>query len=118
MEDNLVELVKVVHIELTTEDVGVDLGAELLDLLDFAISHVVLGRIVLGDEEHLVVLLPVGLEVRILNDDQVNHVEGGQDGTKIVESLLIDLLLKEARVELVVLVVIEQAIHLIEDVLG
>jgi hypothetical protein len=65
---------------LTTEDVGVDLVAELLDLLDLPVSHVVLGRVILSNQEHSVVLFPVTLEISVLNDDEIHNVESGEYG--------------------------------------
>lgn len=61
--DDLAQLVQIVDVELPTEDVGVHLITEFLDLLELSIREVVFGGVVLGNEEHSVVLLPVILKV-------------------------------------------------------
>jgi hypothetical protein len=74
-EHHFVELFKVIVVQLTTKDTGIDLIAELLDLLYLFVSHLELGCIILSYQEHSVILLPVVLEVSVLNNDEVNNIK-------------------------------------------
>jgi hypothetical protein len=56
------------------------------------------------------------LEVSVLNDDEINDVQGGQDGPQVVEDLKINKFLEGVGVELALRV--EEPIHLIDDVLS
>ena len=73
-------------------------------------------RVDLGLHEHLVVLLPEGLEVGVLLDDQVNDVQSRQDLSEVIEDLVIDHFLEGVGVHFVLS--IEQTVHLVHDVLG
>jgi hypothetical protein len=76
LKDLLDKSIKVIIIKLATQNILVDFLAELHNLLKVFVGNVILLRISLGHHEHLVVLLPEGLEVGILLDDQVNDVKG------------------------------------------
>ena len=70
----------------------------------------------MGLHEHLVVLLPEGLEVGVLLDDQVNDVKGCEDFSEVIEDLVVDHFLEGVGVHFVFS--IEQTVHLVHDVLG
>jgi hypothetical protein len=77
LEDLLDKSIKVIIIKLATQYVLVNFLAELHHFFKVFVCDVVLLRVSLSHHEHLVVLLPKGLEVGILLDDQVNDVQGG-----------------------------------------
>lgn len=77
LKDLLDKSIKVIIIKLATQNILVNFLAELHHFFKVFVGDIVLLRVSLSHHEHLVVLLPEGLEVRILLDDQVNDVQGG-----------------------------------------
>ena len=114
-EDGLAEPLQVVVEEVSAQDILVDPLAELHDLLQLLAVDVVALWVGLSHHEHLVVLLPEGLEVRVLHDDQIHDVESLEDFAKVVKDLEVDHLLEAVVVDLVFGV--EQTVHLVDDVL-
>jgi hypothetical protein len=76
LEDLLDKSIKVIIIKLATQYVLVNFLAELHHFFKIFVCNVVFCRVTLGHHEHLVVLLPEGLEVGVFLDDQVNDVQG------------------------------------------
>ena len=115
-KDCFAETIKVVVIEFTAKNVLIDPLAELNNSLEFSACDVVLLGVGLSHHEHLVVLLPEGHEIRVLLDNQVHNIQGGQDLTKVIKDFMVDHLLEAIEIHSVLRV--KEPIHLIHDVLG
>lgn len=67
-----------------------DLLAEFHDFLDILQTSVILLRIRLCHQEHLVVLGPALLEIAVFLDDCIDNIKLGQDVAEVVEDFGID----------------------------
>ena len=92
-----------------------NLLAELHDLLHVLQTRIILLRIRLRHQEHLVVLGPALLEIAVFLDDSVDDVQLGQDVSEVVEDLCVDQLFECLLVDFIFF--IEEAVHLIHDIL-
>ena len=84
-------------------------------LFEFAVSHAELGWVVLAYEEHLIVLLPIVLEVCIIHDYQVDCVQVCKHASKVVKYLKVHIILLEELCEELSLS-LEEPVHLVDDV--
>ena len=91
-----------------------NLLAESHNFLDILESCVILLRIGLGHQEHLIILGPALLEITVLLDDGVNDVELGQNVTEVIEDFGVHQLLERLLERWFVL--IEETVHLIHDI--
>ena len=92
-----------------------NLLAEFHDLLHILQTRIILLWIRLRHQEHLVVLGPALFEIAIFLDDCVDDVQLGQDVSEVVEDLCVDQLLERLLVNFCIF--IEEAVHLIHDIL-
>ena len=104
LKDLLYKAIKVIVVEFSAQNILVDFLAKLHHFLEVLVGNVILCWISLSHHEHLVVLLPETLEVRILQYDQIDNVKCGQDLSKVVKNLMIDDLPKGVLINLVFLV--------------
>ena len=94
LADRALDRVDDLLVDITGEDVTI----HLLDELDEAAEHLLVDcvsvRVGLDLLKHLIVGLPVVLKGHVVLDDQIDDVEVGENGTKVVEDSIVVLLLK------------------------
>lgn len=80
------EHLKILLIQLSRQDIRVELLYVLLHLAQHSFLDSIRVHIGLHLLEHLIVLRPIVFKADVVFDDQVNHVEVGQDLAQIVEN--------------------------------
>lgn len=108
---------QVVCEQLPTEEVLVALGTELLYLSDLLVSHPELGGVLFGEQQHLIVLLPVRAKVLIVLYNQVDSVEAGENRAEIIEYLRVHVVFLKKRF-VNNRFRFEQTIHLVDYILS
>ena len=104
LKDLLNKSIQVIIIQLSAENILVNFLAKLHYFFQVLVGDVVLCWVALGHHEHLVVLLPEGLEVGILLDDQIDYVQGRKDFSEVVEDFVVDDLFERVLVNFVLII--------------
>ena len=113
--NDFAQTIEIRVVQVTVQDVQMNLLAEFHDFLHIFQTRVIFLRIRLSHQEHLVVLGPALLEIAVLLDNCVYNIQLGQDVTEVVENFGVDQFLERLLVNLFVF--IEESIHLIHDIL-
>ena len=114
--NRLAKAIQVVIIQLSAQDILIDLLAKFHHFLEILHSDVVFTWIGLGHHEHLIVLLPELDKVGVFLNDEVYNVQRRQDFTKVIENDIVYQLFKAILIHFILS--LEQTIHLVHDVQG